>query len=162
MEKDILERFYKKYAKQVYLYLYSFCHNREVAEDLMQETFLRAFCTLERQEEVLPWLLKVARNLYLDTWRKEKKIVDGVEIEKTSQEKEILDTFIQQEQNKRLYQAIQSLEEREREIVVLYYFAELSQEKISQMLNISNGNVRVMLHRTKRKLKTMLMEDDRK
>jgi DNA-directed RNA polymerase specialized sigma24 family protein len=41
----------------------------------MQETFLRAFCSIETAgEELLPWLLRGARNLYLDTWRWEKRM----------------------------------------------------------------------------------------
>lgn len=47
VEKDILEVLYRKYTRQVYLYLYSICHNHALAEDLMQETFLKAFCTVE-------------------------------------------------------------------------------------------------------------------
>ena len=58
VEKDILERLYRRHTKAVYLYLYSLCHDHALAEDLMQETFLRAFCTLELSETaILPWLL---------------------------------------------------------------------------------------------------------
>lgn len=72
VEKDVLERVYRRYTKEVYLYLYSLCHDHGLAEDLMQETFLRALCSLEiAREELLPWLLTVARNLYLDMWRRD-------------------------------------------------------------------------------------------
>ena len=75
MEKDILEQLYRIHTKAVYLYLYTLCHNHDLAEDLMQETFLRALCSLEiARSELLPWLLTVARNLYLDTWRREKRL----------------------------------------------------------------------------------------
>ena len=74
MEKDVLERLYRRHTKAVYLYLYSLCHDRALSEDLMQETFLRALCSLELAgTELLPWLLTVARNLYLDTWRRERR-----------------------------------------------------------------------------------------
>ncbi len=75
MEKDILEGLYRRHTKAVYLYLYSLCHDHGLSEDLMQETFLRAFCSIETAgEELLPWLLRGARNLYLDTWRWEKRM----------------------------------------------------------------------------------------
>lgn len=53
MENDILELIYKKYMKQVYLYLFSLCRSRELAEDLAQETFLKALCAVEMAEEYI-------------------------------------------------------------------------------------------------------------
>ena len=42
MEKDILKQLYQKYRKEIYLYLYSLCKNSSLAEDLLQETFLKS------------------------------------------------------------------------------------------------------------------------
>lgn len=46
MEKDILKQLYQKYRKEIYLYLYSLCKNSSLAEDLLQETFLKALLSL--------------------------------------------------------------------------------------------------------------------
>lgn len=157
MENDILELIYRRYMKQVYLYLFSLCRSREMAEDLVQETFLKALYAVEMAEEyILPWLLKVAKNLYIDNWRKAKDVLDIDEIILSDNEAEILYQFIQREQNRRLYEAILLLEEREREVVVLYYFAGISQNEISRQMKISNGNVRVILHRAKKRLRKLL------
>lgn len=161
MEKDILEKIYEQYAKQVYLYLYSLCHNQALSEDLMQETFLKAFCSLEHvKSEILPWLFTVARNLYLDTWRKErrrnernKKIQQEHERQEDS---DILGKLIDQEQNQILYEMIQRLDNIEKEAVVLYYFSGLSQEEISRVLRKSYSNIRVILYRARKRLKGML------
>lgn len=162
MEKDILEQLYKKYAKQVYLYLYSLCHSHSLAEDLTQDTFLKAFCTLKTTEvKALPWLFTVARNLYLDEWRREKLRSRKEEEHKERQnEEDILGQLIKKEQNKRLYQMLQSLGVLEREAVVLYYFTGLSQEEISNVLKVSRSNIRVILYRARRKLKMLLNEDE--
>lgn len=163
MEKDILERLYRKHTKAVYLYLYSLCHDHGLAEDLMQETFLRALCSIElAREEVLPWLLRVARNLYLDVWRREKRM--RLQKERGRREEEadgaggdgILEWMICKEQNQRLYRAIQRLKDAEREAVVLYYFAGISQEEIGRILDLSYGNTRVILYRAKKKLRKFL------
>lgn len=160
MEKDILEQLYYKYTRQVYLYLYSLCHNHTLAEDLMQETFLKAFCSLELSgTEVLPWLLTVARNLCLDTWRQDKRLTRQEDIEMMAGEEEVLSRMIQKERNQRLYQAILRLRSQEREAIVLYYFSGLSQETISRILGLSYGNTRVILYRAKQKLKKMLDEE---
>ncbi len=166
MEKDILEKLYLKYTKAVYLYLYSLCHNHALAEDLMQETFLRAFCAFELSgTEILPWLLTVARNLYLDMWRREKKeeksekgkvqeVRGSIKTENTGNE--ILGRMLEREQNEKLYLAIQRLKYIEKEAIVLYYFAGLTQEKIGDILNLSYGNTRVVLYRARKKLKKIL------
>ena len=39
MDRDILQQFYRRYSREIYLYLYSLCKSRETAEDLMQEVF---------------------------------------------------------------------------------------------------------------------------
>ena len=163
MEKDVLERLYRRHTKAVYLYLYSLCHNRALSEDLMQETFLRALCSLELAgTELLPWLLTVARNLYLDTWRRERRgrIQDQAGSRETEtdidSEKGILEMMIRKEQNQKLYRAVQKLGNTEREAVVLYYFADLSQEEIAKILGLTYGNVRVILYRAKKNLKKML------
>lgn len=133
MEKDILEQLYYRYTRQVYLYLYSLCRNHAMAEDLMQETFLKAFCSMELSGTgVLPWLLTVARNLYLDTWRREKRLTGQGDIEITEGEEE----------------------------GVLYYFSGLSQEAISRILGLSYGNTRVILYRAKQNLKKMIDEEE--
>ena len=162
MEKDLLEQVYMEYMKPVYLYLFSLCHSHETAEDLTQETFLRALCSLEQTERILPWLLRVAKNLYIDVWRRERASRMQQEKELTDAEEEILEQLIKKEQNRRLYGTILCLSDREREAVVLYYFAGFSQEEIGRQMEIGHGNVRVILHRAKRKLKEMLKEPDGK
>ena len=174
MEKDILERLYRRHTKAVYLYLYSLCHDHALAEDLMQETFLRALCTLELSgTAVLPWLLMVARNLYYDIWRKEKRLsaheakeqgraqcgkaVGRNGINTVNEDGEgILELLIQKERNQKLYRTIQGLKSTEKEAVILYYFAELSQEEIGKILGVSYGNIRVILYRAKKNLKRLL------
>lgn len=161
MEKDILEQLYYRYTRQIYLYLYSLCHNHALAEDLMQETFLKAFCSLEISgTEVLPWLLTVARNLYLDTWRRDRRLTEQEDAQALAGEEEILNRMIKKERNLKLYQAILRLKRMEREAVVLYYFSGLAQETISQILGLSYGNTRVILYRAKQNLKRMLSEED--
>ncbi|MEY8412674.1 sigma-70 family RNA polymerase sigma factor [Lachnospiraceae bacterium 62-26] len=56
----------------------------------------------------------------------------------------------------KLYRAVQKLGNTEREAVVLYYFADLSQEEIAKILGLTYGNVQVILYRAKKNLKKML------
>ena len=69
---------------------------------------------------------------------------------------EILGRMLEREQNEKLYLAIQRLKYIEKEAIVLYYFAGLTQEKIGDILNLSYGNTRVVLYRARKKLKKIL------
>ena len=73
MEKDILKQLYQKYRKEIYLYLYSLCKNSSLAEDLLQETFLKALLSLpDDHTNMRAWLYLVARNLFFNYYRREK------------------------------------------------------------------------------------------
>ena len=74
MDRDILRQFYRRYSREIYLYLYSLCKSRETAEDLMQEVFLKALLSLPDQNENLrAWLYKVARNSCFNELRNRKR-----------------------------------------------------------------------------------------
>lgn len=71
-----LEEMYREHARQVYLYLLSLSHDRELSEDLTQETFVKASMKIRnfRHESTLSsWLCSIARNLYFDVCRKKKR-----------------------------------------------------------------------------------------
>lgn len=71
MKKDILDDVYRLYSKQVYLYAYSLCRNHHMAEDLTGDTFYKAMLALDQDvPSIKYWLLRVCRNLFFDSGRK--------------------------------------------------------------------------------------------
>ena len=65
MEKHLLSQLYQTYGREIYLYLFSLCKNSELAEDLMQETFVKALLSLsDSHKNMRAWLYLVARNSY--------------------------------------------------------------------------------------------------
>ena len=72
MKLNSLESVYQYYVKDVYRYLYSLSSDHHAAEDLVQETFYRAYLFLEnwKDERIKPWLFRVAHNAYVDYQRK--------------------------------------------------------------------------------------------
>ena len=80
MENDVLAAVYRTYSSEIYLYLYGLSHNRQLSEDLMQETFAKALITVVTADTgIRAWLYKVARNLYFNTYRKDKRLIIGLE-----------------------------------------------------------------------------------
>lgn len=163
MEKDILKQLYQKYRKEIYLYLYSFCKNSSMAEDLLQETFLKALLSLpDGHTNMRAWLYLVARNLYFNEYRKEKTKVpiDEAAEMKESASPEVLEGILKEEKYRFLYQALNQLDGRKKEILLMQYFGGLSQKEIAAVLKITPENVRILSYRAKRELKAYMEEND--
>lgn len=161
MNGEILKRFYQLYYKEIYLYIYSLCKNKEVAEDLVQETFLKAILSLsDDHPNIRAWLYMVARNLFYNLQKKDSRTVPIEDFEDgASYEDHVLDEIIHNDSMKMLYVALGSLDVRKREILELMYLSHLSQKEIAKILNTTGENVRVLAYRAKKDLKKY-MEDN--
>lgn len=159
MENELLRQLYRRYQRELYLYLYSLCKNHELAEDLLQETFLKALLSLpDGHTNMRAWLYMVARNLYFNYSKKEKKKVPMEEAAELPDEKaeNMLEHLIVEERSRLLYRALQHLDGAKREVLALQYFAGLSQKDIAAVLHLTPENVRVLACRGKRELKAYM------
>ncbi len=156
MDNQLLKRLYQKYQKEIYLYLYSLCKNREIAEDFTQETFLKAILSLSNEHtNVRAWLYMVARNLYFNYRKKEGKEFALEEVDETVSDgaETALDQVLRDERRRLLFQALQHLKEEPREVLMLQYFGALSQKEIAALLRKTPENIRVLAYRGKKELK---------
>ena len=155
MEQKLLTLVYEKYHRELYLYIYSLSRNHHIAEDLTQETFLKALLSLpEGHGNIRAWLYMVARNLFFNYREKASRNVSlEEEMERADEEKDLLANMIENERKLQLYQALKKLDMKKREILLLQYFGDLSQKEIAAVLHITPENVRVLAYRAKKELK---------
>lgn len=165
MENDVLAVVYRTYSREIYLYLYGLSHNRQLSEDLMQETFVKALITVVTADTgIRAWLYKVARNLYFNTYRKDKRLIIGLEnVENKVEireeiEESPLSKLLTTEREEALYKALNKLEGKKREVLLLQYFSGLSGKDIAKLLDITTENVRILAFRGKKELKLYLEE----
>ena len=162
MNSKLLQEFYEKYSREIYLYVYSLSHDRFLSEDLMQETFVKALLSLpEQHTNVRAWLYMVARNLYFNHERNHRHEEDKARQQERSRETEITDPvgrLLQSERDKILFAAVNRLQGRKREVVLLQYFSEMPQKEIARVLGITMENVRVLSFRAKKELKQWIKE----
>lgn len=159
MDNELLRQLYRKYQRELYLYLYSLCKNRNVAEDLLQETFLKALLALpDGHANMRAWLYAVARNLFFNHSKKEKyiSVMDEMPENADADAGEMLERLLAEERNRLLYRALQHLDRVKREVLVLQYFAGMPQKDIAAVLHLTPENVRVLAYRGKRELKSYL------
>lgn len=157
MENELLKQLYARYRNELFLYLFSLCKNYELAEDILQETFVKAILSLrENHPNIRAWLYMVGRNIYYNYAKRELNKTEAGEMDDIPDEKNVLDSLIDNENKRMLYKALDSLEGIKKEVLQLFYFSNMSQRDISRMLNISQENVRVLIYRGKRELKKYL------
>lgn len=157
MDNRLLKQLYQKYQSEIYLYLYSLCKNRELAEDLTQETFLKAILSLPNEHtNVRAWLYMVARNLYFNHRKKEGKQLPLEELDERILDDEsltALEHLLRDERRRLLFQALQHVKEDKREVLVLQYFGKLSQREIAALLRKTSENIRILAYRGKKELR---------
>lgn len=162
MNNKSLEKLYKQYAKEVYLYAFSLCKSHHDAQELVSDTFFKALISLNKNEgEFKYWLLHVCKNLWLDEIKKKKYLLDKpIEDIITISETDVFGSLIKNEERRIIYEALQHLPQTYKEIIILYYYCNMSLKEISQLMNISSGAGRMLISRARKHLKKRLNRED--
>lgn len=131
-------------------------HNLEV-DDIVEDSLINAYQNLNGFDSKLKfssWILRITHNKTVDFIKKKKPKIIGDELDDVKDEKKLLEELeIEKERIKELNRAIEHLELKYREVIVLYFFEEKSYEEISDILHTSVSNVGVMISRAKEKIK---------
>lgn len=153
-----LEKLYRKYYRELYLYAFSLCKDYHLAEDLASDTFYKAILSFDLSESYIKyWLFRVCKNLFIDGLRKNKEFSDTEGLDNISSSRETpLDKLIDNEEKKKLYQLVMGLPASYREVIILYYYCDFTIKDISQATGLSESNAKVLLYRARKKLKIQL------
>lgn len=149
------EEAFRSFGDRVFSAAFSVTGNREDADDVVQDTFLR-YCFQPREftdeAHLKAWLLRVAINRAKDClrsfWRRNTVALEAYMEELPFTEPE----------DKALFEAVMELPPRYRVVVHLFYYEEYSLDEIAQILHTSQGTVKSRLSRGRKLLKTKLME----
>lgn len=140
-----------KYGDTVLRICYVRLRNLHDAEDAFQDVFVSLYKTLNKPDKsyLKPWLIKTACNKCTSFLRSKKPVSD------LSGNEAVLPSSYDNTVEK----AILSLEKNQRTAIYLFYYENLSAKEIASLLKITEGNVRVILHRARQQLKEILKED---
>ena len=136
------------------------------AKDVAQETFIRAFRSLDRFEEhrpLKPWLLRIATNLSRNQRRASGRYWAALtrfgrrEIDNKRNVAEEAST--QLEKSRTLWTAVRRLRQADQEVIYLRYFLDLSVGETATALEIAPGTVKSRLHRSLRRLEAVITRD---
>lgn len=167
------ELIWNRYHKLIYAHVLKLVRNIDDADDIVQDTFIKAFNALHTYNQSYPftaWLYKISSNTCIDYFRR-KRIrpvsIEGIQKTTTSIYDIIPDqsigidfTLINAETKDALHKAIKQLPDRYRECIELRHFQELSYEEIAQKLNLPLGTIKITLFRARKALSTLLAGKD--
>lgn len=156
MKNEAIERLFKKYYNEARLYVAALCHDESLAEDIVSESFYKAFTRIDEEKESFKfWLFKVCRNAYFDYLKRTKRL-SSVNDNMSGNDVDLAEKVIEDEEYRSLYRAIALLKDNYREVILLYYFDELSVSEIAGITEQSVQNVKVLMYRARMKLKEIL------
>jgi RNA polymerase sigma-70 factor, ECF subfamily len=154
---DALHFLYVRYADDVKRFVQSIVHDSHEAEDITQDVFAKLMRAIKKYEErdvpFAAWILRVARNAALDNVRARRQV--PVEQVRTSDEG--LDQAVH-ERAKSLREALASLPQAQRQVLILRHVAGLSPNEIAERLGKTESSVQGLHHRGRAAIKVALSE----
>ncbi|MHC4457518.1 MAG: RNA polymerase sigma factor [Planctomycetota bacterium] len=163
-EEDAFREIVSRFRDGLYTFLRQFLHNRELVEDVFQETFLQLFMSRDSFDitrPLRPWLFTIAANKAKDALRKAQRTAatpigimaeaedmsfDDVLNTLTSDKTRPYEELEKDETALRVRQIIADMPENLREILILAYFNKFSYKQMAQILSIPIGTVKSRLH----------------
>lgn len=152
-----IKQIYEEYFETVNKYLFCLTHDNDISEELTQETFYKAvqkINTYKGKCKISVWLCQIAKNLWYDQCRKNKKTINVEENLFDIQAPESIESqVISNDEKISLYKKMQKLDEKTREVIYLRITGELTFKEISTILDKTENWARITFYRGKNKLK---------
>ncbi len=159
-EKEFLDA-YASYADNIYRHCYFRVYNKDLAEDLTQETFIKTWKYIAEGKEIKnikAFLYRVAVNLIIDHTRKKTSLVfdDVKEKEVSIRLYSMESSIIKHVEAEEIVKMLDGLSKKHRQVIVMRYINDLSPGEIAEALEISTNAVSVRLNYAIKKLKTLI------
>lgn len=164
-DEAALAQIYDTYGPSIYRYVYRKTGNRDVAQDLMSETFHRLLAALKRgggpREHLSGWLYRVAHNLVVDHYRDQPETphasLDDADPSRPASQGRYVE---HREQATRARAALRKLTPLQQQVVALRYLEDMSLKETASVLGRTVGSIKSLQHRAINSLQRILEEED--
>lgn len=169
-KEEGLEELIQRYKSKIYTSIYMLVKDEYLAEDIFQDTFIKVINTLKsgkynEEGKFLPWVLRIAHNLVIDHFRKDKRTPviangDGFDIFDVLgyHDESIEERMVREQTHKDLRALIQMLPSDQKEVLIMRHYAEMSFKDIAEITNVSIntalGRMRYALNNLRKMLQT--------
>ena len=148
-QESSLEELIRRHKSKIYTSIYLLVKDSYLAEDIFQDTFIKVINTLKagkynEEGKFLPWVIRIAHNLVIDHFRKEKRTpvvttVEGFDIFEVLKfyDESAEDRIIREQTHRDLRELIHLLPSEQKEVLIMRHYGELSFKEISEITNVS-------------------------
>ncbi len=171
--KSVFQELYENYHKDVFQFLYYMVKNREQAEDLVQEVYIKVMNSYDRfkgDSSEKTWLFSIARHVAIDHFRKQKRkrnrVLEffdwgekGHLIQDDQPEPE--DVALQNEEIQKVYRCLDHCSVDQRSVIILRYIQSMSIHETAEILGMSVSKVKTTQHRGMKTLQKLMQEDQK-
>lgn len=148
-DEPSLEILIARHKKRVFSYVMMVVRDRHLAEDIFQDTFIKVIQTLKRgsyndEGKFLPWVLRIAHNLVIDHFRRQKRmpLVDGGEdfdifSVVSLRQGNVEDRMLKSQMRTDIRKAVEQLPSEQREVLIMRHYLDMSFKEIADTTNVS-------------------------
>jgi RNA polymerase sigma-70 factor (ECF subfamily) len=159
-EQAAFGQIYDHFFKKIYTFIYFRVGHKEVAEDLTEDVFLKAFgkiLSISKDGSLEAWLYQIARNRVIDYYREKKFTVALEEVENTLEyETNVIDIVNLQRQQMIFLKLLKELGAEQQIVLKLKFLENLDNAEIAELLHKNEGAIRVIQHRAIAKLQELI------
>jgi RNA polymerase sigma factor (sigma-70 family) len=167
---NVFSHLIDRHKDKAYNLAFRICGNHEEAEELTQDSFLKAYRSLKSfkmKSSFATWLYRIVYNTTISHVRLKKKGVLSLE-DFPADAADFIGTSTSEEEADKEYRtslvnfAMQKINEEERGLISLYYYEEMSTDEISEVIGITKSNIKVKLFRARQKMQEIIKKAEKK
>jgi RNA polymerase sigma-70 factor (ECF subfamily) len=159
-QEEAFGSIYNLYFEKIYRFIYYRVSHKEIAEDLSEDVFLKAFSKLssiQKDASFEGWLYQIARNKVIDYYRDKKQLVALEDVENTLEyETNIIDVLELKENQKIFLKILKELGTEQQLVIKLKFLENLENEQIAEIMHKNEGAIRVIQHRAIARLQELI------
>jgi RNA polymerase sigma-70 factor (ECF subfamily) len=166
---SVFQRIYENYHQDLFQFLFYMVKNKETAEDLVQEVYIRVYKSYQRFEgksSEKTWLYSIARNAAIDHFRKQKswkqRLLENFDWDKQQVKDDSPipeEIALQKEQIQWLYKSLDQCTMDQKSVIILRYIQSLSISETAEVLGWTESKVKTTQHRALKAVKKIMEEN---
>lgn len=158
--KEVFTLLYREYYPKLYKYIYYRVGNSFTTEDLVSEVFIKVLQKYDTYDEkkgkFSTWVFTIAKNTLINHGKKNSRSPYPLRLDEVDSKYLMEEVVIANETDEVIFQALESLSDRQREIIALKFGGHFNNREIAQITGLSESNVGTILYRSLKELKDVL------
>lgn len=162
-EKNAFDRLYERYKSEVYRTAVLLTGNTEDAKDVMQDTFVTVSMNIHKLKDVAAfegWMYRIlARHAVHCIQNRRHEVLMEEVPQKPAAEEEVSELLCKEESRQHVWNYLSRMSERDRTVLILFYFNEFSVAEIADILGWNTGTVKSRLHYARKELEKIVRRE---